>query len=194
MNIFNKKFTILFLLGVFTLVSFAQEQQKEMSPEQKAWMEYMQPGEMHKMLEKDSGKWKTITKYWMYSGAEPQITKGEENSKMIMGGRYRQSMFTGTAMGMPFEGMSLEGFDNATQEFTSIWIDNLGTGTAVAKGKYNPENKTISYLGSMIDPISKKEIKFKEVVTLTNDSTRKMEMFMGEGEKEFKSMEIIFTR
>ena len=188
------KIIIPLLLSTFTLVTFAQDQQKEMSPEQKAWMEYMQPGEMHKMLEKDTGKWKTETKYWMYPGAEPQISQGEENSKMILGGRYKQSTFTGTAMGMPFEGMSIEGFDNATKEFTSIWIDNLGTGTAIAKGKFNPKNKTISYYGSMIDPISKKEIKFKELITFTNDSTHKMEMFMGEGEKEFKSMEIIFTR
>ena len=35
-------------------------------------------------------------------------------------------------MGMPFNGLSLEGYDNAKKEFTSIWIDNMGTGTSIS--------------------------------------------------------------
>jgi len=39
-------------------------------------------------------------------------------------------------MGMPFEGMGLDGYDNASKEYISIWIDNMGTGIMYMKGKW----------------------------------------------------------
>ncbi len=63
------------------------------------------------------------------------VTEGTGKTEMILGGRYQQSTHKSMMMGMPTEGISLMGYDNATDEFTAIWIDNIGTGTSVTKAK-----------------------------------------------------------
>ena len=86
------------------------------------------------------------------------------------------------------------GFDNVSQEFTAIWIDNMGTGTAIAKGKFDESNKTISMDGNMMDPISKTDMKFKQYLIMVDDNKYTLEMKLDINGQEFKSMEIEFTR
>ncbi len=31
-------------------------------------------------------------------------------------------------MGMPFEGMGIDGYDNLAKQYVSTWVDNMGTG------------------------------------------------------------------
>jgi hypothetical protein len=63
----------------------------------KAWMEYMTPGKVHENLAKGVGEWKSIIKFWMAPGTEPQISEGSAVSEMILGGRYLQSKHSGTS-------------------------------------------------------------------------------------------------
>lgn len=190
-----KNFNIIYLLLIMVLISsniFSQEQ--EMTEGQKAWMEYMTPGDYHKMLATHSGEWKTKTTFWMQPGGEPQISEGSSTNEMIFGGRYLVSKPSGFTFGMPFEGMSLEGYDNATKEFTSIWVDNLGTGTTIAKGKYDDETKMINYTGTMLDPMTKKEISFRETISYSDSNKHVIKMYMVNGDQEFQSMEVVFTK
>ena len=76
-----------------------------------------------------NGEWNEEVTMWMAPGAPPTVSKATAKNEMIMGGRYQLSKSTGTMMGMPFEGMSTVGYDNAKKQFTSTWIDNFGTGT-----------------------------------------------------------------
>lgn len=162
---------------------------------QKAWNEYMTPGEAHKRLAADNGMWNDEITTWMAPDAKPMMNKSVADVKMILGGRYQQSRHTGNFMGMPFEGISTVAFDNASQEYTSTWIDNMGTGIMVMKGKYNETSKSIEFKGEMTDPMTKKVKPTREVVSFIDENTQKMEMFdvTPEG-KEYKSMEIKMTR
>jgi len=192
-----KHFLILSFLAFVLLIStpsIAQENEDEMAAEQQAWMEYMTPGPMHEMLMKASGEWKSVSKFWMDPSGEPMVSEGAVKFEMILGGRYMKSTHTGTMMGMPFEGIFLQGYDNATNEFTAIWIDNMGTGTSVAKGKYDEASKSIMYEGSMVDPMSKLELKYKQSVKFLDDNHHLVEMFMDNNGTEFKMMETDITR
>lgn len=171
----------------------AQEQQ-EMTPEMKAWMEFMQPSWGHELLAGMVGEWKTTTKYWAAPGTDPELSNGNAEAKLILGGRYLEEKHTGTAMGMPFEGYNLIGFDNAKQEFVNVWIDNLGTGMSMASGKYDKKYKTYTMYGSMTDPMTKKEVKFKQILKIPDNDTQVLEMFMDHEGKEFRTMEITFKR
>jgi hypothetical protein len=46
----------------------------------------------------------------------------------------------------------------------------------------------------MTDPSTGKEMDVKQTFTVVNDNTQKMEMFMTQDGKEFKTMEIMLTR
>jgi len=191
----NLSALILFLLITSSTCLFAQDgQQQKMSPEQKAWMDYMTPGPMQKMLEKSVGKWKTISKFWQYPGAEPMISEGFVENEMILGGRYLKSTHHGTVMNMPFEGMSLDAYDKAIGKFKNVWIDNMGTGISTSVGTYDETTKTINYNGTMVDPVQKKNISFRSVAKFIDENTQIFQMYMLHEGKEFKGMEVKSTR
>jgi hypothetical protein len=71
----------------------------------------------------------------------------------------------------------------------------MGTGIMIGEGPWDEATKSITIKGKMIDPSSKKEMDFREVFTVVDATTQKMEMFAPAPDgKEFKSMEITFTR
>ncbi|UPQ78463.1 DUF1579 domain-containing protein [Flavobacterium azooxidireducens] len=160
-----------------------------------AWNDYMTPGEPHKMLILDSGTWNEEMTMWMKPGAEPTKNTMTAESKMIYGDRFQETTHKGDFMGMPFEGKSTLAYNNASQEYTSTWIDNMSTGIMVITGKYDEATKTINFSGTTVDPVTKKEKPIRETYTFVDENTRKMEMFdVDYSGKEYKSMEIIMTR
>lgn len=162
---------------------------------QKAWEAYMKPGAAHERMAAEVGKWKDSLTFWMGPDAPPEHATATEEVKMILGGRYQESTTTGEMMGMPFEGRSTLAYDNATNEYISTWIDNMGTGLAVMRGKYNEDSKTTSMTGSMVDPMTGKEKQMRQVYTFVDENTRKIEMFeTGANGSERKTMEIIMKR
>lgn len=161
----------------------------------KAWMEFMTPGELHKFLAEQNGTWEGKITMWMAPGAPPSESKGQAVNRMILGGRYQEAKFTGTFDGQPFEGQSIVGYDNAKKAFVSTWVDNMGTGIMVAEGPWDAASKTITFKGTMIDPMTGKECKLREIMTFIDKNNHKMEMYNTmPGAQEYKSMEIIYTR
>jgi hypothetical protein len=168
---------------------------KEQMATMKAWEAYATPGNEQKELAMDNGQWDEATTSWMAPGAPPMQNKMVAVNTMILGGRYQQSVHRGEFDGQPFEGISTVGFDNVKKKYISTWIDNMGTGIMIMEGSYDPKTKSINLKGKQVDPVSGKELEMREIFTMVDDNTRKMEMFqkplVG---KEFKTMEIIMTR
>jgi len=162
---------------------------------QKAWEAYMTPSETHKILAAEEGKWNNEMTFWMGADGEPTKATSTAEIKMILGGRYQETNYKGDVMGMPFEGRATTAYDNATKEVISTWIDNMGTGMLVMRGAYDEATKSIASTGAMVDPMTGKERKVREIYTIVDDNTRKMEMFETvDGGEEYKSMEIVMKR
>ena len=159
-----------------------------------AWQAYMTPGEVHKMLAKSDGTWDEDVTTWMDPSKPPVKSKSVAVNKMIMGGRYQQSTHTGNMMGMPFEGMSTLGYDNAKKMLISTWVDNMGTGIMTMEGTWDSTSHTANLKGKMVDPTTGKEIDCRETFTLIDDNHQKLEMFCTYYGKETKTMEILFKR
>ena len=179
---------------IFTGNIYAQEEMPNQDEMMKKWMDYMTPGDMHEMMAKSAGEWTYVSKWWMDPSAPPTVSKGHEVNEMILGGRYLKSMNYGEVMGMPFEGMNLLAYDKATNEFFSFWIDNIGTGMTMARGKYDEKTKECSMKGTMVDPISGSEVEYRQTMKFIDDDHQLFEMYMISGGKEVKNMELAFTR
>jgi hypothetical protein len=188
---FKSLLTLLLFLLLMPTTMFAQE---EMSADQKAWMDYMTPGPMHEMMAVSVGEWKSKNTFWMDPAGEPMVSEGTVKFEMILGGRYLKSTHSGMVMGMPFTGMNLQAYDNATKEFIAVWIDNLGTGLSVSYGTYDEATKTLNSTGTMIDPMSGKDVKYRQAIQFLNDNHQVMEMFIYVDGKEFKNMIVELTR
>lgn len=162
----------------------------------KTMMEAGTPGQQHAMLAKGDGKWVAETTMWMAPDAPPMKAKSSAVNKMVMGGRYQQTSFKGDFMGMPFEGSSTTGYDNAKKVFFTSWMDNMSTGLMNMEGTWDDAAKSINFKGKMICPGNGKECEMREVYKIVDDNTHVMEMYgpdMKTG-KEYKSMEIKFTK
>jgi hypothetical protein len=184
-----KKLVLSLIAAAICTASFTQTE-----AEQKAWMDFMTPGEVHKNLAKDNGTWATEMKMWMTPGTDPSTSKGTCENTMILGGRYQQSVYKGDVMGMPMEGRGLLAYDNARKVFVSTWIDNMGTGLVAMEGNWNAATKTITFKGKQTNPATGAQDDLKEVFKWIDDNTQLMEMYVVKGSKEEKMMEIRFTR
>ncbi len=172
----------------------------EVNDEQKAMMEHMKEysmvNEHHDFLKSLEGTWKTSVKFWMDPAGQPEVSEGTSVAKVIMGGRFLEQTFNGTAMGQPFEGRGILGYDNMKKEYTSIWLDNMSTGIMTGAGQYNAETKTLAAEGSMSCPVTQETHRwYRDVTTMTDADHYKYETFMKDKDgKEFRSMEIVYSR
>lgn len=186
------RLTFAFLFAALMCNTFSAVAQSD--ADMKAMMAYATPGDIHQMLAKTVGSWKGDITMWMQPGAPPVTSVGETTNEMILGGRYLQSKNKGNFMGAPFEGIGITGYDNAKKVFVSSWIDNMGTGMMYLTGTWDPATKNINFTGSMVDPISGSDVKIREVYRLVDDNTQVFEMYSYTNGKEFKNMEIKYTR
>jgi len=156
------------------------------------------PGENHKILESLAGDWDATSQWWMTKDAQPMESKATASSKMVLGGRFLHQEYKGEAMGEPFEGMGVTGYDNVKQEFTSVWMDNMATGIMTSSGQYDPATKSIGEQGTFSCPMTgKKDMKFRSVLKIVDNDHFTYEMYgngMDDKGPEFKTMEINYTR
>jgi hypothetical protein len=165
-------------------------------------MEMAKPGENHKIFAGLVGTWTYTVKWWMSPQTPPSESTGTTVCKSVMDGRYFISNHTGKLqmpgsdgkmMDMEFQGMSIEGYDNAKKKYVSSWIDNMGTGIENFEGTYDPATKTLTYVGSY-EPMPGMVTNMRQKLTLTDADHHTMEMFEIRGGTDVKTMEIVYTR
>ena len=191
-----------FGLGLTGGQVFSQDMGEGGPPDQQEMMrkgmEYSTPGEQHKNLAQHVGEWDAEVS--TYFGPEPSKSKGKLVCKTILGGRYVQEEFTGNlnmgGMQMPFSGQSLAGFDNHTGEFTSIWIDSMGTGMQIMKGKPGEDPKVLIMMGEKTEnPVMGGMFTPKGVTTVIDDDTFTYEQYsIDDKGAEQKELHIKYTR
>jgi hypothetical protein len=172
-----------------------EEPMPDSATQAKNWQAYMTPGKEHEMLKEGCGSFTAEITSWMAPGAPATKSTGTEDSKMVMGGRYQQATFKGNFSGMPFEGMSLMGFDNKKKVYESTWIDNMGTGIMKMEGNWDEATKSMTMLGTFIDPATGKQMEMRQLFRIIDKDHHFAEMYCkGPDGKEFKTMEISYTR
>jgi hypothetical protein len=170
------------------------EKKPEMTPEMEAWMKLAAPGEHHKHLGHLVGAWTYESTHWEAPGKPPTKSMGTADSTWILGGRFVQSIMRGDYGGMPFEGRSLEGFDNQSGRYRSTWADNFGTMTMQFDGECEKDGKVRTMISSFKDPSSGQMVKYRAVTTVIDKDHYKYEAYMVSPEGEFKNMELTASR
>jgi len=173
------------------------EEQAEMM---KKYQEMAQPGPEHMKLAELTGNWTYTVKMWM-SPAEtnPMETEGKGEAKMIIGGRFLQLNNSGSFMGMPFEGMSIIGFDRRGKEYTTVGFDNMGTYWVSAKGTVDTTSGSIVMYGKDEDKAMGFTQEYKFIFDLKSKdnfvfSVVFTDPIMSQGTDNFKIMEINYNR
>lgn len=160
----------------------------------KAFENFMTPGPMHTWLAKFNGAWDAEVVSFM-NPEKPDTSIATNVYNMTLNGLYQEGILSGNMMGMPFEGHSITGYDNAKKMFVSTWVDNLGSGIVLMSGTYDETSKTLTLLGSQTSPMTGKDTPIKEIMKIIDDNTYTLEMYgAGMDGKEMKFMEATFKR
>lgn len=161
-----------------------------------AWQAAMTPGEHHAKLEPLVGTFDAASSFWMAEGAPPETSTATSVVKWILGNRYLEQGFSGTVMGGPFEGRGLTGYDNVQKKYVGTWCDSMGTGIMTSVGSVDAAGTTFTFDLVNWDPMTGKQAKAREVLVVEGPDKHVMTMFAPDPAtgKEFKTMEIVFTR
>ncbi len=175
-----------------------QTQAKQPTEQEKAMMDAMMKAaavsENHALLKPFVGKWTAVVKTWESPTAEPQTSQGSSTAMSLYDGRFVMENFKSTMMNMPFEGMSITGYDNIQKKFCVFWIDNTTTAFAFYAGTYDPAKKVFSYTSKWMSPMGG-TWDVRMVMTVVSPDEHIQQMFMTmPGQKEYKNIEIVYTR
>lgn len=161
----------------------------------KAWMAAATPGEAHKKLEPFVGSFTVKTKMWMDPSKPPEETAGTSENKWVLGGRFIEQRVEGTAMGQPFSGIGLTGYDNYKKKYVGSWTDSMGTMIMTSTGTADASGKKFTFWSTMDDVVMKKTMKIKSQASIVDDDHHTYEMWgPGPDGKMFKTLEVQYTR
>ena len=174
-------------------------QDKPMSAEQKAqmeaWQKFATPGEAHKALAGMVGTWDAEVTSWMDPRRPPEKSKGVSENRMVLGGRWVESKFTSTMMGMPFEGLGYTGYDNHKKKYMGTWTDNMSTAVMVSEGTMDAAGKVLTQTSTMDDFMTGKPTTVKTTMKIVTPDQHVFEMWGPDPTgKNVKQMEIVYKR
>ena len=177
------------------IAAIAADEKKPAAPPAAADpMAAIMPGEHHQHMKKLAGDFDYKLKMTM-PGAPAEDYVGKRSAKMIMGDRYLDETYTGTMMGMPFEGHGTMAYDNVQKKYLNTWLDNMGTGIMFGSGTCDANGTTWTMTSDMADPMTGTLVKTKSVTKVIDADHISFEMYApGPDGKEIKMMEITATR
>lgn len=153
------------------------------------------PGEPHEVLADTVGEWDLTIRVWSTPEGEPTETRGTASGHWILGERFVETTYKGEVMGRAFEGLKIEGYENAAEEYVSTWRDNLGTYTLVFRGRCDDPCSVRTMIADFLDPVSDQKLKVKGVTTISETDSYLYESFIVTPDgREFKNMELAAER
>jgi Protein of unknown function (DUF1579) len=158
------------------------------------WQSAMTPGAWHKRLDPLVGKFKAKTEFVMAPGVPPMVHEGTSDNRWVLGGRYLEQAYRGTAMGMPFEGIGYTGYDNPSKRYVGTWMDTFGTGVMSSAGVGRPTPSKMTFVAEAVEP-SGKPIVFDAIITVKNPDQHSYEMWTkAPNGKRFRNMIVTYVR
>lgn len=198
---FKRLLPLVIAAALLALAVWAIAQEgEEMSPEQQKMMELMMkygtPGEGHKLLEPFIGEWDVASRWWASPDAPVDESEATSSASWILDGRFMMEKFNGMMGEIPFEGMSIIGYDNYAKKYNSLWIDSYSTMFFLQSGTCNEDGTMFTLEGTYDDFYTgQKDKKSKTIIRIFDEDTRAMEMYdLTADGKEYMSMEITYTR
>lgn len=159
------------------------------------WIEFMTPGSAHAQLDQRIGHWKVKLETWTVPGGPPTVSEATAEMKWALERRYVVETIKGTYSNMPFEGLSITGYDNLKKKYVTVWIDNMGTGMMTGSGAYDDAAKTYAFAVLAPDVVTGDYKPGRLVQRMTGPDELVVEMFDTTPEgREFVSLRAVYTR
>lgn len=168
----------------------AQMSEEEMG---QRMMELATPGPEHARLARLVGTWDADVASRFDPAGDWAKSTGTFASRPVLDGRFVLQDFSSEFMGMPFQGMSLLGYDKLKGQYSSVWLDSMSTWTVTSSGQATGPD-VIEYRGQMVDFITPGGRPFRSVETSIDADHWRSEMYDTINGAEVMIMKIEATR
>jgi hypothetical protein len=146
------------------------------------------PGPEHAFLKGHAGTWDCTLQ------VGPEEAKGQMVTKMVAGGVWMSSEFTGEFGGQKFEGRGLDGFDQDKKKYVGVWVDSMTSSLMTFEGTYDEKAKKMTMIGDGKGPDGK-PAKFKTTTDFPDADHQIFKMFLvGADGSDTLMMTIEYTR
>lgn len=157
------------------------------------------PGAQHELLKRFVGDWNLKTKVWMMPGTPPMESAGTSSIKSVLDGRFIVEDFKSMMMGMPYNGVGMQGFNNLSGQFEGTWTSTMDTHIFTMKGTLQPgkdgKMNVINCYGEMDEPMMGlvgRMINYR--TTIIDKDHHTFEIFDLAAGPDYKVIEIEYTR
>jgi hypothetical protein len=99
------------------------------------------PTAHHEGLKKAVGVWDATVKMMGHDG-KPSESKATETTRML-GEFWSVSEFKGEMMGMPYQGISLRGYDADKKKHVSAWVDSMSPQLSLSEGECSDDCRKV---------------------------------------------------
>lgn len=146
----------------------ADKHMAEMSPEDMmaGMAKLASPNEHHAELLKSVGSWSASAEFVMDPDQPPVPSPAKMTVKPMLDGRYAMGHFSMDFMGQPFEGYSIIGYDNAHEQYVSVWMDSMSTKITYMTGNKDEDGNLVME-GTSTTPMGDNPMKI--VTTFVDD-------------------------
>lgn len=154
-----------------------------------------QPDPQHARLASMAGRWTVKQSLWMKPGEQPRIDHGSATLSMVLNGRHLRQDLHIDSPDKPFDGLGYIGYDNATSEYFSTWMDVNFTGLVLAQGGFDTATSTYTFKGSMADASKGgAKIPLREVLRVIDNNHFTYEYYEDHGTGEALAVRLEYTR
>jgi hypothetical protein len=153
------------------------------------------PDPQHARLASMAGRWTVKQSLWMKPGEQPHVDHGTATLGMVLNGRHLRQDLHIDSPDKPFDGLGYIGYDNATSEYFSTWMDVNFPGLVLAKGGFDTATNTYTFKGSMADASrAGAHIPLREVLHVIDNNHFTYEYYEDHGAGEALAVRLEYTR
>lgn len=151
-------------------------------------------GPEHDLLKQFEGKWKAKTQ--MFMGDQVMESEGTMTNTLVLDGRFLRQDFKSDFMGQPFKGLGYWGYDRASKQWVTSWMDTWSTGMMTSdKGAYDAATKTWTIDSTYTNPETGAKEIHREVLRVIDSDSHVMDLLMVDSSgNATKTMTITYTR
>lgn len=131
---------------------------------------------------------------WTSLDQAPAIDHGTATFSIVLGGRHLRQDLHVDAPGKPFDGVGYIGYDNATREYFSSWMDINFTGIILAHGEYDPASNTYTFKTSVPGGKNGAVVGLREVMHVSDKDHFTYKYFETHDGKESLAIELKYER
>ncbi|WP_019465130.1 DUF1579 family protein [Dyella japonica] len=153
------------------------------------------PDPEHARLAAITGRWTVTQSLWEKPGQAPRVDHGTAHFSMVLDGRHLRQELHIDGPGKPFDGLGYIGYDNATGQYFSTWMDINFPGMVLAQGSFDPVSAVYTFKGSMADAGKPgARIPLREVLHVIDDKHFTYEYYEDHGAGEALTVRLEYAR